>query len=388
MKLWTAALLFGIAVTASGLLTLRGVKSGGVGLDAPGAAALVRFEDGTRGAGPTSGPGAATQGDSTMKATLSGPRYSRSGHDITRLNESRINELAAKLSPEDARVILKKGTEAAFCGNLLDNKLQGTYVCKLCELPLFSSEAKFNSGTGWPSFFQPYDRDHIRYEKDTAHGMVRVEIMCERCGGHLGHVFDDGPAPTGLRYCLNSASLDFVENGKEMPAMARPVAMQKAYFGAGCFWGVEDRFQQIPGVINAVSGYQGGKVEKPTYKQVCYEETGHAEVVEVTYDPARVTYGELLKWFFKLHNPTTLNRQGPDVGTQYRSAIFAADQQQRDEALAYIATLQGTDKFKNKKIVTQVALVSEAGQFWPAEEYHQDYHEKHGGSCVLPMEDE
>lgn len=170
--------------------------------------------------------------------------------------------------------------------------------------------------------------------------------------------------------------------------MARPVAMQKAYFGAGCFWGVEDRFQQIPGVINAVSGYQGGKVEKPTYKQVCYEETGHAEVVEVTYDPARVTYGELLKWFFKLHNPTTLNRQGPDVGTQYRSAIFAADQQQRDEALAYIATLQGTDKFKNKKIVTQVALVSEAGQFWPAEEYHQDYHEKHGGSCVLPMEDE
>ncbi len=386
MKLWTAALLFGIAVTASGLLTLRGVKGGGggLGLDAPGAAALVRFEEGT-GAG---GPGSATQQDSSMKAATGGPRYSRSGNDITRLDESRINELASKLTPEDARVILKKGTEAAFCGNLLDNKLNGTYICKLCELPLFSSESKFNSGTGWPSFFQPYDKDHIRYEKDTAHGMVRVEIMCERCGGHLGHVFDDGPAPTGLRYCLNSASLDFVENGKEMPPMARPVTMQKAYFGAGCFWGVEDRFQQIPGVINAVSGYQGGKIEKPTYKQVCYEETGHAEVVEVTYDPARVTYGELLKWFFKLHNPTTLNRQGPDVGTQYRSAIFASDQAQHDEAVAYIASLQATDKYKSKKIVTQVQLVSEAGQFWPAEEYHQDYHEKHGGSCALPMEDE
>ncbi len=337
----------------------------------------------------TSGPTGASEKDMKAKpSTTDGPQYSRSGYDITRLDQARISELAAKLSPEDARVLLKKGTEPAFCGNLLDNKLQGTYICKLCELPLFSSSAKFNSGTGWPSFFQPFDKDHIRYEKDTAHGMVRVEIMCERCGGHLGHVFDDGPAPTGLRYCLNSASLDFVEDGKEMPAMARPVAVEKASFGGGCFWGVEDQFQQIPGVINAVSGYQGGKVPNPTYKQVCYENTGHAEVVEVSYDPARVSYAELLKWFFKLHNPTTLNRQGPDVGTQYRSAIFAYDQQQLDEANAYIATLQASEKFKNRKIVTQVQLVSEAGPFWPAEEYHQDYHEKHGGTCALPMEDE
>ncbi len=335
----------------------------------------------------TLGPIGASE-DGMNAETASGPRYSRSGNDITRLDENQITVLAAKLTPEDAKVILKKGTEAAFCGNLLDNKMEGTYLCKLCELPLFSSSAKFNSGTGWPSFFQPFDKDHVRYERDTAYGMTRVEIMCERCGGHLGHVFDDGPAPTGLRYCLNSASLDFVENGKDLPVMARPVAVEKAYFAGGCFWGVEDQFQQIPGVVNAVSGYQGGKVQSPTYKQVCYENTGHAEAVEVSFDPARVSYADLLKWFFKVHNPTTLNRQGPDVGTQYRSAIFATDQKQLDEANAYIASLQSSEKYKNRRIVTQVALVSEAGPFWPAEEYHQDYHEKHGGTCALPSDDE
>lgn len=324
----------------------------------------------------------------STQTTKTGPRYSRAGHDVTRLDGARVEALASRLSAEDARVLLKKGTEPPFCGNLLDNKKEGTYVCKLCGLPLFSSDAKFDSGTGWPSFFQPYDRDHIRYEKDTSHGMTRMEIMCERCGGHLGHVFDDGPKPTGLRYCLNSASLDFVEKGQELPEASRPVEMAKAYFAGGCFWGVEDRFQQIPGVINAVSGYQGGRIERPTYKQVCYEDTGHAETVEVTYDPSRVTYGELLKWFFKLHNPTTLNRQGPDIGEQYRSAIFATDQAQHDEARAYVEALQASDKYQGRRIVTEVKLVSEAGPFWPAEEYHQDYHEKHGGTCALPQADE
>ena len=142
---------------------------------------------------------------------------SKSGFDVTPLTPARIEELAKKLSPDDARVILKKGTEAPFCGTLLDNKKHGTYVCKLCGLPLFSSKAKFESGTGWPSFFQPVDDAHVREERDMAHGMVRTEILCARCGGHLGHVFPDGPAPTGMRHCLNSASLDFVDEGTEIP---------------------------------------------------------------------------------------------------------------------------------------------------------------------------
>lgn len=391
MKPWTACVLFGLAALATGLGARQLLATTGAPVTRTRSAHLVHFQSDLNAppTDPTPPSDPADPPSTDMnKPTSTGPHYSRSGYDITRLGDDRIDALAAKLSPEDARVLLKKGTEPAFCGNLLDNKLSGTYICKLCELPLFSSAAKFNSGTGWPSFFQPFDRDHIRYEKDTAHGMVRIEIMCERCGGHLGHVFEDGPAPTGLRYCLNSASLDFVEDGKQPPAMARPVATETAYFAGGCFWGVEDRFQQIPGVINAVSGYQGGKVEKPTYKQVCYEGTGHAEVVAVTFDPSRVSYADLLEWFFKLHNPTTLNRQGPDVGDQYRSAIFATDQKQLEEANAYIASLQATDKFKTKKIVTQVRLVSEAGPFWPAEEYHQDYHEKHGGTCALPSEDE
>jgi peptide-methionine (R)-S-oxide reductase len=142
---------------------------------------------------------------------------SKSGFDVTPLTPARIEELAKKLSPDDARVILKKGTEAPFCGTLLDNKKHGTYVCKLCGLPLFSSKAKFESGTGWPSFFQPVDEAHVREERDMAHGMVRTEILCARCGAHLGHVFPDGPPPTGMRHCLNSASLDFVDEGTEIP---------------------------------------------------------------------------------------------------------------------------------------------------------------------------
>src|SRR5690606_33985391 len=145
-----------------------------------------------------------------------------------------------------------------------------------------------------------------------------------------------------------------------------------------------DHFQKFAGVINAVSGYQGGDVDEPTYKQVCSGRTGHAEVVQVTYDPAAVSYRELLEWFFTIHNPTTLNRQGPDIGTQYRSAIYAADTEQLEAAKEFIAELQQTEKFKGKEIVTEVKLVTEAGPFWEAEEYHQDYHEKHGGACPLP----
>ena len=147
-----------------------------------------------------------------------GTMPSKSGYDVTPLPASKLEELAQKLAPEEAKVILRKGTEAPFCGTLLDNHKEGTYVCHLCGLPLFSSASKFNSGTGWPSFFQPFDDAHVREVQDVAHGMMRTEITCARCGGHLGHVFNDGPKPTGLRYCLNSVSLTFVEEGQELPS--------------------------------------------------------------------------------------------------------------------------------------------------------------------------
>ncbi len=141
--------------------------------------------------------------------TPTNSRVSAAGYDLTPPAADELDRLAATLTPEERRVLLHQGTERPFCGGLLANKEAGVYRCRLCGLPLFRSAAKFESGTGWPSFYQPFDPDHVAVHRDTSHGMVRDEIVCGRCGGHLGHVFPDGPAPTGLRYCLNSASLAF-----------------------------------------------------------------------------------------------------------------------------------------------------------------------------------
>ena len=140
-------------------------------------------------------------------------RKSASGYDLGPLPAEEIARLAEKLTPEERHILLDRGTERPFCGALLDNKERGTYVCRLCELPLFRSDDKFHSGTGWPSFFQPFDRDHIVELEDRSHGMLRTEIRCARCDSHLGHVFPDGPPPTGRRYCMNSASMDFETAG-------------------------------------------------------------------------------------------------------------------------------------------------------------------------------
>jgi peptide-methionine (R)-S-oxide reductase len=145
------------------------------------------------------------------------PTTSRTGYDLTRLTDAQIDRLAGDLTPEERRVILHQGTERPFCGLFLDNKKDGVYTCRLCGLPLFKSDAKFESGTGWPSFFQPFDPDHVANISDRSHGMARVEIRCQRCDAHLGHVFEDGPPPTHLRYCLNSVSLGFVDAGQPMP---------------------------------------------------------------------------------------------------------------------------------------------------------------------------
>ena len=325
-------------------------------------------------------PGSDRAGGVQGKAMIT-RAYSKSGHKIARLSDSTIELLAEDLTADERRILLDHGTEQAFCGTLLDNKKEGVYACRLCSLPLFHSDSKFKSGTGWPSFFQPVDKDHLSYIEDTAYGMKRVEIRCKRCDGHQGHVFDDGPKPTGLRFCLNSASLTFYENGETMPEAARPIETETAYFAGGCFWGVEDRFQQVPGVVDAASGYQGGRVENPTYKQICYEETGHAESVRVVFDPGTVSYEDLLGKFFEYHNPTQLNRQGPDFGTQYRSAIFPATDGQKATAEKFIAAQNAEGRWAGK-VVTRVEPMA---TFYEAEEYHQDYNAKHGTSCAIPQ---
>lgn len=306
------------------------------------------------------------------------PHYSKLGYDVTPLAKEQLAPLVLKLTPEQREVTQDHGTEPRFCGGLLHNADSGFYGCVVCGLPLFKSSAKFDSGTGWPSFFEPFDPEHVLSIEDRSYGMVRVEVRCARCSSHLGHVFDDGPRPTGLRFCMNSAALRFVKDGDPVPAESRPAELETAYFAGGCFWGVEDVFQQIPGVIDAESGYMGGDVEQPSYKLVCSESTGHAETVKVVFDARRVPYRDLLDVFFKNHDPTTVDRQGPDVGSQYRSAVFTTSDAQRQQALALIAELQQLPEYARQPIVTQVAS---APRFWPAEDYHQDYHKKHGGSC-------
>lgn len=303
---------------------------------------------------------------------------SRSGYNITPFTKERVEILAKKLTPEQYKITQKSGTEAAFCGTLLDNKKDGVYCCVVCGLPLFSSESKFNSKTGWPSFFSPFDPDHVGYKKDNDMGMERVEIDCARCDAHLGHVFEDGPEPTGLRYCLNSAALVFYENGAVLPAESLPMQLKTAYFAGGCFWGVEHWFQECPGVADVASGYMNGSTDNPTYEQVCAHTTGHAEAVRVTFDPATVTYKQLLDGFFRLHDPTQLDRQGPDVGDQYRSAVFTTDDQQLSEAKEFVAALRVSPKFVGKKIVT---VIEPAKKFFAAENYHQDYVERTGRAC-------
>jgi peptide methionine sulfoxide reductase msrA/msrB len=288
--------------------------------------------------------------------------------------------LASRLDPETFRITQKAGTEPAFCGNLLNNKKEGFYACVVCGLPLFSSRYKFDSGSGWPSFWREFDPAHVSRLRDDSHGRERTEINCARCGAHLGHVFDDGPKPTGERHCLNSASLTFHEEGAELPAESRPVQTETAYFAGGCFWGIEHYFQEGPGVIDAVSGYMQGEAADPDYQQVCAHATGHAETVKVVYDPRRITYRRLLEAFFVLHDPTQLNRQGPDVGDQYRSGIWSVNDEQRKEAQAFIQEQQASPRFVDKRIVTQV---ESARTFWPAEEYHQDYVARTGRACHI-----
>lgn len=274
--------------------------------------------------------------------------------------DNKANNPMPPLSEAEKRIILHKGTEKPFTGKYDGHFETGIYSCRQCGAQLYRSQTKFRSQCGWPSFDDEISGAVKRHVD--ADG-VRTEILCAACGGHLGHVFKgEGYTPKDARHCVNSASLVF--------RPAEQAATGEAVFAGGCFWGVEHHFQEMPGVISAVSGYTGGSVAAPTYEQVCTGRTGHAEAVRVTFDPTQVSYEQLARLFFEIHDPTQLNRQGPDVGTQYRSAVFYLDQQQKQTAEKLIAELRGN----GYDVATQVAP---APAFHPAEDYHQDYVAKH-----------
>lgn len=261
-----------------------------------------------------------------------------------------------ELTPQEKSVIEDKGTEIPFTGKYNNFFKPGIYKCKRCGAALYRSSDKFNSQCGWPSF------------DDAIPGMVkqmpdqdgiRIEITCNNCGAHLGHVFSgENLTPKNIRHCVNSISLDF-----------EPIDTAIAYVAGGCFWGVEHYMQLLPGVISAESGYMGGDTKDPDYYSVSSGITGHAETVKITFDPAVINYKNIIKRFFEIHDPTQINRQGPDHGSQYRSAVFF----QNDTEKKIIQDLIDKLKANGYNVVTQV---SSAQVFYPAERYHQDYYEK------------
>ncbi len=273
-----------------------------------------------------------------------------------------------RLTPEEEWVILKKGTERSGTGKYLHHKEDGTYTCKRCDALLYRSADKFDSHCGWPSFDDEIE-GAIKRVPD-ADG-VRTEIQCANCGAHLGHIFKgEGFTPKNIRHCVNSISLNF-EPAQASDNGNSTRQMETAYFAGGCFWGVEYHFEQLPGVHSVVSGYMGGHKDNPTYDEVCYRDTGHAETVRVEFDPGKTSYEKLARLFFEIHDPTQVNRQGPDVGKQYRSAIYYNNDSQKETAEKLIDILND----KGYDVATQL---ESADRFWQAEDYHQDYYEKTG----------
>ena len=273
-----------------------------------------------------------------------------------------------KLTPDEERVIENKGTELAWTGVYVDNHKDGMYLCKRCNAPLFTSDAKFDSRSGWPSFDECV-KGAVEEVLD-ADGS-RSEIVCSNCKAHLGHVFrGEGFTSKNTRHCVNSISLNFVP---EKESQMNETKTGTAIFASGCFWGTEYFFEKAEGVISTQVGYIGGHVDHPTYKQVCSHTTGHAEAVKVVYDPQKTDYETLCKLFFETHDPTQVGGQGPDIGDQYRSEIFYTD----DEQKAIAEKLKAELEAKGLKVATKI---TKATTFWDGEDYHEHYYSNKGGT--------
>jgi len=283
---------------------------------------------------------------------------------INAIDLEKYSDKIQQLSDEEKHVIINKGTQSPFIGKYTNEKSNGIYTCKLCDTPLYNSNDKFDSSCGWPSFDDAID-GAVKRVLD-ADGK-RVEIVCANCGGHLGHVFEgEGYTNKNTRHCVNSISLKLTKK----PNISDE-KLSHAYFAGGCFWGVEYYLEKLDGVKEVHSGFMGGHIKNPSYYEVVRANTGHLEAVEVIYDNSKISYKKIAKTFFEIHDPTQTDGQGPDIGSQYLSAVFTNSQSEKNTILSLIEKLYENGFDVATKILKQDV-------FYKADEDHQNYYNKKG----------